>query len=316
MVLDSFRKILVHANYEIETVETGQEADGLVQKNDYDFVFTDLKMPEMDGLDVLKAVKHFRPDIDVIMITGYATIESAVEAMKHGGLDYVQKPFTEDELVEFVNKSLFRRKDRIEREKPPTIRLVTPSAAEMGGKNVYNIPAGLFISPNHTWVGIETNGLVRIGIDDFINKIIGAIDSIELPKVGKKVVPGEHLFSIGQKPNVLRVLSPVSGTVRRVNEQIPDRIELRKMKPYDLGWMCCIEPTNLSEDLKKLMIGSDSVSWYEGELGRFRGIIQESGEKRTAEAEKGEESGAEAGRLDPETWAVIAKTFVEGDLPH
>ncbi|MGB6853684.1 MAG: response regulator, partial [Thermoanaerobaculia bacterium] len=112
VVLDSFRKILVLEGYSIDTVETAQEGLGLVRKRDYDFVFTDLKMPGMDGLDLTKAVKHLRPDIDVVMITGYATIESAVETMKHGAMDYVEKPFTADELAQFTRKLVIRRQDR------------------------------------------------------------------------------------------------------------------------------------------------------------------------------------------------------------
>jgi len=97
VILDSFRKTLVLAGYSIDTVETGSEVLGLIRKRDYDFVFTDLRMPEMDGVEVTKAVKHLRPDIDVIVITGYASIETAVETVKFGAMDYVQKPFTEDE---------------------------------------------------------------------------------------------------------------------------------------------------------------------------------------------------------------------------
>ena len=92
LILDSFRKILDIAGYSIDTVEKGSEALGLIRKNDYDFVFTDLKMPEMDGVEVTKAVKHLRPDIDVIVITGYASIETAVETVKFGAMDYVEKP--------------------------------------------------------------------------------------------------------------------------------------------------------------------------------------------------------------------------------
>ncbi len=187
IILSSFRKILVFAGYSIETVETGQEALGLIQKNDYDFVFTDLRMPEMDGVEVTKAVKHFRPDIDVIVITGYATIETAVETMKFGALDYVQKPFTEDELIEFVDKSLIKRKDRIDKQMKPSIRLVTPSIKESTSKHEFNVPAGFFISPEHTWVNIEMNGTVRIGIDDFVRKIIGKFDQVNLPEVGKNI---------------------------------------------------------------------------------------------------------------------------------
>jgi PleD family two-component response regulator len=73
VILGSFRKILVLDGYAVDTVESGKEALGLIQTHHYDFVFTDLKMPEMDGVEVAKAVKHLRPDIDVIIITGYAT---------------------------------------------------------------------------------------------------------------------------------------------------------------------------------------------------------------------------------------------------
>ncbi len=113
IVLDSFRKILVMAGYAMDTVETGQEALKLVQENEYDFVFTDLKMPAMDGVDVVKGVNHFAPDVDIIVITGFATIQTAVDCMKYGAVDYVEKPFTEEELIEFVKKSLIRRQDRL-----------------------------------------------------------------------------------------------------------------------------------------------------------------------------------------------------------
>jgi len=104
VVLDSVRRILVLAGYSVDTVQRGAEALGLVRRRDYDFVFTDLKMPEMDGVEVVKAVKHLRPDVDVAVITGYATIETAVQTMQHGAVDYVQKTFTPQELTDFVER--------------------------------------------------------------------------------------------------------------------------------------------------------------------------------------------------------------------
>ncbi len=108
VILDSFRKILVLDGYAVDTVETGQEALGLVQQRHYDFVFTDLKMPHMSGTDVAKSVKHLRPDIDVVIITGYASVDTAVECMKYGAMDYVEKPFSEDELRMFARHALIR----------------------------------------------------------------------------------------------------------------------------------------------------------------------------------------------------------------
>ena len=191
IVLDSFRKILVVAGYSVDTVETGPEALGLVRTNEYDFVFTDFKMPDMDGVEVTKAVKHLRPDVDVIMITGYASIESAVETMKHGAMDYVEKPFAEDELVELVNKLVIRRESRLEKEIEPSIRLVTPSVGQSESRHEVNVPAGMFVSSAHSWVGVHMNGLVRIGIDDFTQKSVGKIDAVELPGRGGQVRKGE-----------------------------------------------------------------------------------------------------------------------------
>ena len=116
VVLDSFRKILVMGGYNVDTVETGQEALKLVQEGRYDFVFTDLKMPAMSGVDVVKGVHHLRPDIDIVVITGYASVDTAVDCMKYGAVDYVEKPFTGDELLEFTKRSLIRRQERIESE--------------------------------------------------------------------------------------------------------------------------------------------------------------------------------------------------------
>ena len=129
IILDSFRNILVLEGFSVDTVESGPEALGLVQRHDYDFVFTDLKMPGMDGVEVVKAVRHLRPDADIAVITGYATIESAVETMQHGAMAYVQKPFTADELAEFANTLLIKRQARLEAQRKPTVRIVAPATS-------------------------------------------------------------------------------------------------------------------------------------------------------------------------------------------
>lgn len=312
IVLDSFRKILVLAGYSIDTVETGPEALGLIQKYNYDFVFTDLKMPDMDGIEVTKAVKHLRPDIDVIVITGYATIESAVETMKYGAMDYVQKPFTEDELVDFVNKSLIRRQDRIERTTKPRVHLITPSVGESTSRHEFNVPAGIFISPAHAWVSLQLNGLVRIGIDDFTQKILGKIDRVALPNKGFKVKRGEPLLSIHQGTRTITFPAPISGKVVAVNSDLNNRIEYVNMKPYELGWMCSIEPTNLNEDLQSLRVGADTISWYEKEIDKYHDIVK----KFSPEKEAAKPIATGAGETAPEKltariWEAYSQLFLQ-----
>ena len=314
VILDSFRKILVLDGFAVDTVESGREALGLIQKNDYDFVFTDLKMPAMDGLDVVKGVKHLRPDIDVIMITGYATIESAVDVMKYGALDYVQKPFTEDELVGFVNKSLIRRNAKIESQMKPVVHLVTASSGEEKSEHVFNVPAGIFISPEHTWLSIETTGAVRIGIDDFAQKTIGKIDAIEFPQKGKKVRKGEPLFKVTQNSRHLIFPSPVSGEIIKTNTELSENIAVLKVKPYELGWICRIEPADLTKDLQGLRIGASAVEWYKDEINKFREMIDELTETDEESKKEGKgNSEYEHDRLDSmndKIWKAFSESFL------
>ena len=311
IILDSFRKILVVAGYSIDTVEKGREALGLILKRDYDFVFTDLKMPEMDGLEVTKAVKHLRPDIDVIVITGYASIETAVETMKYGAMDYVQKPFTEDELIDFFNKCRIKRLDRIERQMKPTVRLITPSTKESGSQHEFNVPAGIFVSQNHTWVNVEMNGTARIGIDDFVRKTISKIDEVELPKLNKEVKKGELLFSIKQNSHAIGISSPISGKVTLVNTEHIEHPELIALNPFELSWMCCIEPSNLSEELHSLKIGADSINWYKGEINKYTGIVKgvEKERLQTESSSKGDDNAGKQ-NADGKFLEEFAKAFL------
>ena len=312
IILDSFRKILVIAGYSIDTVEKGSEALLLVKKNDYDFVFTDLKMPEMDGVEVTKSVKHLRPDIDVIVITGFATIETAVDVMKYGAMDYVQKPFTEDELVEFVDQSLIKRDDRIEREMKPTVNLVTTSSKESDSMHEFNIPAGVFVSPGHTWSSIELNGMIRIGIDDFAQKLIGQIDGIELPEKGQNIKKGEPVFSIVQADRKASFKSPVTGVVKYINTNLLDNVELIKKKPYEHGWICYIDAIDLNNELDSLMIGASAVSWYQKEIDRFTKLARSmNNNKENIGAIVDGEDHIDYHHMNDNIWKEFNKSFLK-----
>ena len=312
IILDSFRKILVVAGYSIDTVEKGKEALGLILKRDYDFVFTDLKMPEMDGLEVTKAVKHLRPDIDVIVITGYASIDTAVETMKYGAMDYVQKPFTEDELITFFNKCVIKRRDRIERQMKPTVRLITPSTKESGSQHEFNVPAGIFISPNHTWVNVEMNGTARVGIDDFARKIIGKIDKVELPKLNTEIKKGDLLIGIKHGSNTIDLASPISGKITLLNTEHMEHPDWIASKPFELSWMCCIEPSNLSDELHSLKIGVDSINWYKAQIDKYNEIVKEV-EKERAQAGSSSKGNEQANmqEADERLFKEFVKTFLQ-----
>jgi DNA-binding NtrC family response regulator len=109
IVLKSCRKILEGGGHQVHTALSGQEAFDLLEKEPFDIVFTDIKMPGIDGMKVLERVKEKYPDILVIMITGYSSVQSAVQAMKLGAFDYIPKPFTPDEVLVVVEKALEKK---------------------------------------------------------------------------------------------------------------------------------------------------------------------------------------------------------------
>ena len=109
IVLKSCRKILEGGGHEVFTALSGQEAFDLLKSEPFDIVITDVKMPGVDGMEVLEKVKKEYPDILVIIITGYSTVQSAVQAMKLGAFDYIPKPFTPDEVLVVVEKALEKK---------------------------------------------------------------------------------------------------------------------------------------------------------------------------------------------------------------
>jgi DNA-binding NtrC family response regulator len=103
---ENLAELLVQSGYDVKAVGNGREAmDSLVEEK-YDLVITDLKMPHVDGMGLLKFAKEMNSDIVVILITGYATVDSAVDAMKMGAFDYITKPLKDDLVKLTVSRAL------------------------------------------------------------------------------------------------------------------------------------------------------------------------------------------------------------------
>jgi len=283
VILDSLRKILVLDGYCVDTVETGQEALGLVQTHDYDFVFTDLKMPTMSGTEVTKSVKHLRPDIDVVIITGFATVESAVECMKYGAMDYIEKPFTEDELRQFVRHALIRRQDRIQKQLKPQVHVTGPTTTSRAYEGEFTIPGGVLVSEGHCWASLSEDGTATVGLDDFAAKLLGRVDAIDFPEVGRTVKAGEPLFSIRQDQRRAQFHAPLSGKVTRINVALREDVDMLEDSAYGKSWICAIESDNLDTELPQLHIGRSAVDFFHKDLERVKTFLEKSNATRSLE---------------------------------
>jgi DNA-binding NtrC family response regulator len=104
IVLESVRKVL--GDFEVDLAQSSRQGLDLAMNRDYDLVLTDIRMPEIGGMRILRDVKRAKPAVPVVIFTGYATVASAVQAMKLGAADYIEKPFTPDLLLATVQKAL------------------------------------------------------------------------------------------------------------------------------------------------------------------------------------------------------------------
>lgn len=102
----SCSRTLKPEGYEVRLAKNGQEGLSMLAVESADLVLTDLKMPEIDGIDVLSVIKKEWPSTEVIIMTGYQTVETAVKSIKLGAFDYIEKPFTPDSLLAVVTKAL------------------------------------------------------------------------------------------------------------------------------------------------------------------------------------------------------------------
>jgi DNA-binding NtrC family response regulator len=109
-ILSLVEEYLTAFDYRINVVDSGLKALELIKEKNFDVVFTDFKMPDIDGLELLSVIKEYRPATEVIMVTGHGTMESAVQAMKFGSYDYIQKPFKLDILRILIDKILEAKK--------------------------------------------------------------------------------------------------------------------------------------------------------------------------------------------------------------
>ena len=112
VICDACRLILGEKGHAVDSCLTGKGGLRAIERGTYDLILLDMKLSDIDGMEILKTVRQKGPAPQVIVMTGYSTMSNALQAMKLGAADYLAKPFTDDELVEAVDK-LFNPKPKI-----------------------------------------------------------------------------------------------------------------------------------------------------------------------------------------------------------
>jgi len=140
----------------------------------------------------------------------------------------------------------------------------------------YDFPDELYYHDEHSWAKVEDDGNVRVGMNAFFQATSGSIIYVDLPYEDDDVEFGEVCGKIQSRKWIGNLCSPVSGSVIAVNEELENDATLINGDPYGEGWILLIEPSNLEEDLAKLMQGDKLVEWVKKEIKKAEEIISDS----------------------------------------
>jgi len=172
----------------------------------------------------------------------------------------------------------------------------------------FKIPHGYYLHRGHAWLRVEEGSEVRVGLDDFALRLLGPLDRIEAPLVGKELKQDRSDILMNRGSNKARVLSPVSGVVTAINPKLRDKGSLAGGDPYSEGWVVRVHADNLRRDLKNLMIGHETQDFIGAEVDRLYRLIED--EAGPLAADGGQLGHDIYGNLPQIGWRRLVKKFL------
>jgi glycine cleavage system H lipoate-binding protein len=139
----------------------------------------------------------------------------------------------------------------------------------------FKIPYGFYLHKGHAWVRVEKGFEVRIGLDDFALRVLGPLDGIEAPLIGKTLEQNRADIIMRRGSNETKVLSPVGGVVTSINPKLREKGNLANQDPYTEGWVLRAHSENLRKDLQNLMLGSETKDFLKEEVDRLYQVIED-----------------------------------------
>ena len=274
VICQACQRVFSRQGYEVEPSTDARQGLTWALERNYDGILLDIKMPQMDGIQFLEQLRKTKPDVPVMIMTGYPSIPNAAAAVRLGASDYVTKPFTPEEITQSVRRMLRRElaaKGQIDE---------SLTAVETAELEVEQAADRLFL--DEAWVLPEADGSASIGA--VLPRPVSAVREVRLPKVGDVVYQGLPLASVTFRYESTRIVpSPISGVVVGINEELRQNPALLTDEPCRAGWLACVCTTRLEEELpdckpRRVVLANSSGETAEkqGDLLRWLGCAVES----------------------------------------
>ncbi len=172
----------------------------------------------------------------------------------------------------------------------------------------FKFPHGIYLHPGHTWVKIEEDNTVRVGLDEFILRALGPLDSISMPLLGKEVQQDQPVITLARGANIVKMLSPISGVVTAANSKMTTLSVVGNADAYADGWILRIHTDDLRQELKNLKMGAEMTEFIGEEIEHlFREIEDAVG---PLAADGGQLVEDICGKLPQLDWNKLARSFL------
>jgi len=257
-ILGFLRALFLSSDWEVQTASSASEGIDLLERERFDVVLTDLKMPGPDGIELLRVAKKIQPDVEVVMMTGYATVDTAIEAMRSGAFHYLTKPFKGEEVLNLAGKACDRKRLRQENlflkaesrgihflnavvGTSPEIREVREKVERLAesdtpvlfvgergsGKQLFARVLHFHSSrSHHLFVPVHCAGASEdLLLRDLFGYSAGAFERAVLPHPGKIILADHGTL----------YLSGIEGTGEKVQQGILDLLNRRTVRPVGSG---------------------------------------------------------------------------------
>jgi CheY-like chemotaxis protein len=225
----SCKRILGAEGYNITTVARGEEALKKIEKEEYDLLITDIRLPDMHGIEVVREARIIQPNTDVVVITGYPTLEDAKESIRLGAFEYIEKPFTPEFMIN-VAKKIFDRRGWILRQ------------AYINEFREYIVPLRDTENPvifykEGVWARPTKTGLWEIGYDLRYEMAAGEMIYVDFLKV-TKIKAGEPFARLlTGSGKIIDIPSPMTSEIKEINTRANDIISSVLKDNLSEGWL-------------------------------------------------------------------------------
>ncbi len=231
----------------ITAVDSAREALRCLERDHYRLVVCDIMMQGMDGFQLMEAMLDRGDATPVIMMTGYSTMENAVRSLAMGAVDYIPKPFTAEELITVINRSL-RSGMLLDKADSPGL--------EQGRTFSYvPCPGNYYRLGYVSWVLMEDEGTARVGVSDLFLKAVDGVHALELSPPGEFLVQGVPCaLATAGDGSEHGIMCPMGGKIIEVNKAAETNPSLVEKDPYFRGWLYRILPSNPESNLQWLSL--------------------------------------------------------------